>query len=98
MATPSTSLQSRVSLDRRIKDFAFTTFLSISIVASLAFIFYIIYRLYNNAGFLLSWDLVTFFPSYDIDTAGFQSSIMGSIWVVGFATLFAVPIGVMTAL
>jgi phosphate transport system permease protein len=66
-------------------------------VASLAFIFYIIYRLYNNAGFLLSWDLVKFFPSYDIDTAGFQSSIMGSIWVVGFATLFAVPIGVMTA-
>ena len=98
MATTSTSLQSRVSIDRRIKDFTFTTFLSISIAASLAFIFYIIYRLYNNAGYLLSWDLVTFFPSYDIDTAGFQSSIMGSIWVVGFATLFAVPVGVMTAL
>ena len=98
MATTSTSLESRVSIDRRIRDISFTTFLSISIVASLAFIFYIIYRLYNNAGYLLSWDLVTFFPSYDIDTAGFQSSIMGSIWVVGFATLFAVPVGVMTAL
>ena len=73
MATTSTSLESRVSIDRRIRDISFTTFLSISIVASLAFIFYIIYRLYNNAGYLLSWDLVRFFPSYDIDTAGFQS-------------------------
>ena len=98
MATTSTSLQSRVSVNRRIKDNSFTTFLSISIVASLAFIFYIIYRLYNNAGYLLSWDLIRFFPSYDIDTAGFQAPIMGSIWVVGFASLFAIPIGVMTAL
>lgn len=49
----STSLESKVSADRRAKDISFTSFLVVSIVASLAFIFYIIYRLYNNAGFLL---------------------------------------------
>lgn len=94
----STSLENKVSADRRIKDYLFGGFLLLSIVSSLAFIFYIIYRLWNNAGYLMSWDLITYFPSYDIDTAGFQSSIWGSIWVVGFATLFAVPIGVMTAI
>lgn len=96
--TTITSLDNKVSADRRIKDYLFGGFLILSIISSLAFIFYIIYRLWNDAGFLLSWDLVRYFPSYDIDTAGFQSSIWGSIWVVGFATLFAVPIGVMTAI
>jgi phosphate transport system permease protein len=92
------SLSSSLSLRRVIKDFTFRAFLIVSILTSLAFIFYIVWRLWQNAGFLLSWDLIRFFPSYDIDTAGFQSSIMGSIWVVGFATLFAVPIGVLTAI
>lgn len=96
--TTSTSLDNKVSADRRIKDYLFGGFLIVSVISSLAFIFYIIYRLWNDAGFLLSWDLIRYFPSYDIDTAGFQSSIWGSIWVVGFATLFAVPIGVMTAI
>ena len=96
--TTITSLDNKVSADRRIKDYLFGGFLIVSIISSLAFIFYIIYRLWNDAGFLLSWDLIRYFPSYDIDTAGFQSSIWGSIWVVGFATLFAVPIGVMTAI
>lgn len=96
--TTLTSLDNKVSADRRIKDYLFGGFLIVSVISSLAFIFYIIYRLWNDAGFLLSWDLIRYFPSYDIDTAGFQSSIWGSIWVVGFATLFAVPIGVMTAI
>ncbi|MEY3650340.1 MAG: hypothetical protein RL370_1043 [Actinomycetota bacterium] len=91
------SLKKNISAVRQFKDNLFLAFLSFSILASLSFIFYIVWRLWRNAGYLLSWDLVTFFPSYDIDTAGFQSSIMGSIWVVGFATLFAVPIGVLTA-
>lgn len=47
---------------------------------------------------MLSWDLVTNFPSYEIDSAGFQSSIWGSIWVVGVATLIALPVGALTAL
>lgn len=35
----STSLESKVSADRRAKDISFTSFLVVSIVASLAFIF-----------------------------------------------------------
>jgi phosphate transport system permease protein len=97
-APTSVSLSSNISPNRLVKDIVFRVFLTASILASLAFIFYIVWRLWSNAGYLLSWDLVKFFPSYDIDSAGFQSSIMGSLWVVGFATLFAVPVGVLTAI
>jgi ABC-type phosphate transport system permease subunit len=92
------SLESRLSARRVFIDGAFRFFLLISITAALGFIFLIVFRLWRNAGWLLSWDLVKNFPSYDIDSAGFQSSIMGSIWVVGVATLIALPIGALTAL
>jgi phosphate transport system permease protein len=37
-------------------------------------------------------------PSNDPDDVGFQSAIFGSIWVVGTAALFALPLGILTAL
>ena len=92
------SLESRLSTRRRFIDGIFRLFLLVSVASALGFIFLVVFRLYRNAGFLLSWDLVKTFPSYDIDSAGFQSSIMGSIWVVGIATLIALPLGALTAL
>lgn len=92
------SLESRLSTRRRFIDGIFRLFLLVSVASALGFIFLVVFRLYRNAGFLLSWDLVKNFPSYDIDSAGFQSSIMGSIWVVGIATLIALPLGALTAL
>jgi phosphate transport system permease protein len=96
--TTQVSLESRLSGRRIFIDGIFRFFLLTSITFALGFIFVIVYRLWRNAGWLLSWDLIKNFPSYDIDTAGFQSSIMGSIWVVGVATLIALPVGALTAL
>ena len=92
------SLKKQISIRRVVIDAAFRTFLYFSIFTALGMIFWVISRLWSDAGWLLSWDLITNYPSYDIDNAGFQSPLMGSLWVVGFATLMALPTGVLTAL
>ncbi len=97
-AATQTSLKSQLSLRRVVLDALFRTFLYFSIFSALGMIFWVVSRLWRDAGWFLSWDLVTNFPSYDIDNAGFQSPIVGSLWVVGTASLISLPIGIMTAL
>ncbi|MEY3684543.1 MAG: phosphate transporter permease subunit PtsA, partial [Actinomycetota bacterium] len=98
VATSSISLRKQLSPRRVILDALFRTFLYFSIFSALGMIFWVVSRLWRDSGWFLSWDLITNFPSYDIDNAGFQSPLVGSIWVVGTASLMALPIGVMTAL
>lgn len=92
------SLKKQISIRRVLIDAAFRTFLYFSIFTALGMIFWVVSRLWSDAGWLLSWDLITNYPSYNIDDAGFQSPLVGSLWVVGFATLMALPTGVLTAL
>ena len=92
------SLKKQISIRRVLVDAAFRTFLYFSIFTALGMIFWVVSRLWSDAGWLLSWDLIKNYPSYNIDDAGFQSPLVGSLWVVGFATLMALPTGVLTAL
>ena len=92
------SLRSKLSARRRVVDGLFRAFLIFSIISALGFIFIIVFRLYRNAGYMLSWDLIKNYHSYDVDNAGFQASIWGSIWIVSIATLIALPVGALTAL
>lgn len=94
----SISLKSQISVRRLVTDAAFRTFLYISIFVSLGMIFWIVNSLWDEAGWLLSWELVTNYPSFNVDNAGFQSPLMGSLWVVGTATAVALPTGLLTAL
>ncbi len=94
----SVNLTSQLSSSRRIKDVTFRIVLTTSILAALGFIFTVIFSLWNDSKFLLSREIVFNFPSFDPDQAGFQSPIMGSIWVVTTAALIALPIGILTAL
>ena len=85
------SLASKLSPIRKFKDGLFRLFLTFSIVASLAFIFFVVFTLWKDSKFLLNSDLLTKFPSNDPDDVGFQSAIFGSIWVVvtsGVVSLF----------
>jgi len=92
------SLRSQISIRRLVTDALFRTFLYMSIFVSLGMIFWIVNSLWDDAGWLLSWELVTNYPSFNIDNAGFQSPLVGSLWVVGLATLVALPTGLLTAL
>ncbi len=92
------SLSSKLSVARRSKDGLFRVFLTFSIIATLGFIIFVVYTLFNDSKFLLGSALLTNMPSNDPDDVGFQSAIFGSIWVVGTAALFALPLGILTAL
>ena len=92
------SLSSKLSVARRSKDGLFRVFLTFSIIATLGFILFVVYTLYNDSKFLIGSALLTNMPSNDPDDVGFQSAIFGSIWVVGTAALFALPLGILTAL
>jgi phosphate transport system permease protein len=46
----------------------------------------------------LNWDFFTTYPSRFADQAGAKSAIYGTIWVMGFTALFAVPIGIGAAI
>jgi phosphate transport system permease protein len=92
------SLSSKLSVARRSKDGLFRVFLTFSIIATLGFILFVVYTLYNDSKFLLGSALLTNMPSNDPDDVGFQSAIFGSIWVVGVAALIALPLGILTAL
>ena len=46
----------------------------------------------------LSWRFLTSFPSRFAERAGIRAALLGSLWVLGFTTLFSFPLGVATAI
>jgi phosphate transport system permease protein len=46
----------------------------------------------------LNWDFFTTYPSRFADQAGAKSAIYGTVWVMAFTALFAVPIGIGAAI
>lgn len=46
----------------------------------------------------LSWDFINSFPSRFPERAGIKAALFGTLWLMGFTALFAVPIGVGAAI
>ena len=46
----------------------------------------------------LSWDFLTGYPSRFADQAGIRPALFGTVWMMGFTALFAVPIGIGAAI
>jgi len=51
----------------------------------------------RTGGAFVSWDFITSFPSRFADRAGILAALVGSLWVLGFTTLFSFPLGIATA-
>jgi phosphate transport system permease protein len=45
----------------------------------------------------LDWEFLTSFPSRHPEEAGLYSALWGSIWLIGLTAMFAIPLGVATA-
>lgn len=45
----------------------------------------------------LNWNFLTSFPSRHPEEAGLYSALWGSIWLIGLTAMFAIPLGVATA-
>lgn len=46
----------------------------------------------------LSWDFINSFPSRHPEQAGIKAALYGSLWLMGFTALFAVPLGIGAAI
>ena len=46
----------------------------------------------------LSWDFINSFPSRNPADAGIRAALFGTIWMMGFTALFAIPVGVGAAI
>ncbi|HWO74067.1 MAG TPA: phosphate ABC transporter permease PstA [Dehalococcoidia bacterium] len=46
----------------------------------------------------LSWEFIDSYPSRFADRAGIKSALMGTIWVMAFTALFAIPVGIGAAI
>ncbi|CCQ89619.1 Phosphate ABC transport system, permease protein PstA [Nitrospina gracilis 3/211] len=45
----------------------------------------------------LDWDFLNSFPSRHPEEAGLKSALWGSVWLIGMTAMFAIPLGVATA-
>jgi phosphate transport system permease protein len=46
----------------------------------------------------LSWDFINSFPSRHPEQAGIKAALYGTLWLMGFTALFAVPLGIGAAI
>ena len=58
----------------------------------------LLYSVANDGIGVFDWDFLTSFPSRIPEEAGIKSALMGTLWVMGFTTLFAVPVGIGAAI
>ncbi len=71
------------------------------LAATLIGVFVFLYLAYETIGKgagRLNLDFLTNYPSRKAEIAGLRSSILGSVWVVGFTVLLAIPIAIGTAI
>ena len=86
---------------RQFRRASSTGFLALSMLATSFGVFAVGLLLYSVAtdGIgVFDWDFLTSFPSRIPEEAGIKSALMGTLWVMGFTTLFAVPVGVGAAI
>jgi phosphate transport system permease protein len=84
---------------RPLREAAFKLFLQTALLIAVSFLLTLLAYVVYTALPRLDLDLVRNMPStLRPETAGAQSAIMGTIWVIALTALFCVPIGVMTAI
>ncbi len=86
------------SLSNRIKEYGFLTLLILATITGVMFLLTLILDVGFQGLSRLSWDFLTSFPSRIPDRAGIMSAITGTVWVIGFTAIIAIPLGVGAAI
>ena len=86
------------SLSNRIKEYGFLTLLILATITGVLFLLTLILDVGFQGLSRLSWDFLTSFPSRIPDRAGIMSAITGTVWVIGFTAIIAIPLGVGAAI
>ena len=97
LADGAVSLKSVQTPSRTAKDWVFRTFIFAGIGIALGSLATLLFNVISEGHTRFNWDLVNNMPSARPKRAGVQSAIFGSLWVVGFTSLFSLPLGVAAA-
>jgi len=69
-----------------------------ALVLSFGFLAVLLVDVFRDGWSALSWNFFTEFPSRFPAKAGILSALMGTLWIIALTGLFAVPIGIATAI
>jgi phosphate transport system permease protein len=85
-------------IDARRRDRAFHVLGLAVLLSALAALGVLLWDVVADGAGRLSWAFVTGYPSRRASHAGLLPALAGSIWIVGLAALFAMPVGVGAAI
>jgi phosphate transport system permease protein len=89
----------RRSRGERVRGQLFQAGLLTCVVLALLALLLLVIDVIADGGSKLSWDFLTSFPSrVRPETAGVESAIVGTLYLMGLVALFIVPVGVATAI
>lgn len=89
----SSAFQRRLQV-RRISAAVFAVFCFAAALAGIAMLAVLLITVAGDGLSRLSWDFVNSFPSRHPEEAGIKAALYGTLWLMGFTALFAVPVGI----
>lgn len=83
---------------RRLIEQVFLILCTLVTGASILLLGVLLFHIFREGYSYLSWDFLTNYPSRFPQHAGIKSALFGSLWLMGLTILFAVPLGVLSAI
>ena len=83
---------------RRAKDLVFRLAMLACLALALGLLVVLLIDVALDGAGHLNWDFITSFTSITADKAGIQAALWGTVWLMGVAAVFIVPVGVATAI
>ena len=89
----------RESLNKRhFKAKIFARFCACVTWMGTALLLILLYQIFSDGLSWLDWDFLNNFPSRFPERAGIKSALAGTIWLISLVAVFAIPVGVATAI
>jgi phosphate transport system permease protein len=89
----------RKSLNKRhFKAKIFARFCACVTWMGTALLLILLYQIFSDGLSWLDWDFLNNFPSRFPERAGIKSALAGTIWLISLVAVFAIPVGVATAI
>ncbi len=88
----------RPSSGRRAKDLAFRLAMLSCLALAIGLLVILLVDVAVDGAGTLSPDFINNFTSIDADRAGIQAALWGTVWLMGVAAFFIIPVGVATAI
>jgi phosphate transport system permease protein len=83
---------------RRAFALSFAVFCGVATCVAIAFLGILLWDVFREGIGRLSWEFIDSYPSRKPEEAGIKAALYGTIWLMGMTALFAVPVGIGSAI